>query len=263
MKYMMSCRQSLVDLEKADEIRIDYKDKNRIYDLIKEDQVINKNIYIYVQRNQEVDWNFLSSFKETFNITLAVEEIQTLAAGLSHGFRAFWSFPIYTYGELRWLISIGVSEVLLGAPLYFDLPQVKQVCGDNVEIRLIANDCANGDIFFEHPECGTYIRPEDVEAYSQYVSHLEFKTNTLTVEKALIGIYKSGKWPGNLNLIINNLNYNIDNRSFNVDFANRRIKCRQRCLRDDSCHLCSSLFTTYTAINKNKDWLAKQLNIDL
>ncbi len=244
-------------MAKADEIKFDYKDKNRIYDLIEENEIINSHIYIYVPKEEEIDWNFFNSLKESFNFTFIVENIDTITAVREQNYRVFWAFPIYTYVELRGLITMGVSEVLLDAPLYFDLPQVKEVCGD-VEIRLIANQCMNSNIPQQFPERGTYIRPEDIKIYEKYVSHIEFKTDSLTKEKTLIEIYKSGVWNGNLNLLLNDLHFNIDNRLFDVDFANRRIKCRHRCYRDDSCHLCSSQFMTYEAIRKNKDWLEQQ-----
>ena len=47
MKYMISGRHSLVELEKTDEIRLDYKDKARLADFISEDKKLDKDIYIY------------------------------------------------------------------------------------------------------------------------------------------------------------------------------------------------------------------------
>ena len=128
-----------------------------------------------------------------------------------------------------------MSQILLDAPLYFNLPKVKKLCGENVEIRLCANKCLNNHLPHEHGICGTYIRPEDIDEYAKYVDHIEFNTETLSQELTLINIYQNKKeWPGNLNLLLNNLHANVDNRGldflFNARdddkyFAHKRISC--------------------------------------
>ena len=129
---------------------------------------------------------------------------------------------------------MGVSQVLLDAPLYFDLPKVKSICGD-VEIRLIVNKCYNSYLPHENGICGTYIRPEDVEVYSAYVDHFEFDENlSLKQEHTIYNIYtKNRAWLGNLNILLTNFNVDVDNRGFELvadendkkAFAHRRIAC--------------------------------------
>ena len=142
-----------------------------------------------------------------------------------YGYKAFWSYPVTSYWELRGLLDLGVCQVLLAAPLYFDLPQVKKACGE-VEIRLVVNKCVNGYMKRKNGICGTYVRPEDVELYSEYVDHMEFDTDgNLQKEMALLRVYKEGHWPGNLNILLTYLGENVDNRGFDEDFAKNRLDC--------------------------------------
>ena len=90
---------------------------------------------------------------------------------------------------------------------------------------------------------GFYIRPEDVEAYEKYISTIEFAIDDLSKEGTLLHVYKDNKeWPGNLNLLLTNLNFNIDNRSIPDNFAEVRMNCQQRCMRNKNCHFCDSAF---------------------
>lgn len=268
MKYMMSCRQPLVQLAKADEIKVDYKDRERIYDMIdtitSEDSKIDAPLYIYIPKNQLVDWDELERFSKTYKITIGVEDAFMIPEVKDKGYRVFWSYPATTFYEVNGLVALGVHEILLDAPLYFNLPKVAKLCEGMVEIRLVANKCFNNYMPRENGICGTYIRPEDVEFYEQYVSHLEFDTDTLTKELRLIDIYKKGVWPGNLNLLLTNLKVNVDNRGFNEEgFAARRSECGQRCQETGTCHFCPTLFNFINTIDKNKDYLTETYGLNI
>lgn len=60
---------------------------------------------------------------------------------------------------------------------------------------------------------GTWIRPEDIEVYGQYINTFEFISTALSEEAALLEIYQRGNWPGNLDLLLTNLNVQVDNRA--------------------------------------------------
>lgn len=259
MKYMMSIRQPLVKLHEADEIKVDYKDRERLYDLMADEPLITADIYIYIPRDQLIDWDELNRFKEAFTnseIKLGFEDAYSIVDGKNYGYKCFWSYPATTFYEVRGLIALGVHEILLDAPLFFNLEKVKALCENIVELRIVANKCFNNYMPRETGVCGTYVRPEDVETYSQYIDHIEFITDTLKKELTLIDIYKNKKkWPGNLNLLLTNLKVNVDNRGFDEDFAKRRMNCGQVCQIDNRCHYCSSQFLLINTIDKNKDYL--------
>lgn len=267
MKYMMSIRQPLVTLHQADEIRVDYKDRERLYDLMAEEPPIEGNLYIYIPKDQVIDWDELNKFRQAFTkstITLGFEDAYSIIEGKNHEYRSFWSYPATTFYEARGLIALGVHELLIDAPLYFSLPKVKALCEGAVELRIVANKCFNNYMPRENGICGTYLRPEDVDVYSEYIDHIEFVTDSLKKELTLIDIYKNKKrWPGNLNLLLTNLKVNIDNRGFDENFAKRRIECGQVCQMDGRCHYCPTQFTMINTIDKNKEYLTETYGFEL
>ena len=151
------------------------------------------------------------------------------------GYKVFWLYPASSYWELNGLLELGVNQVLLDAPLFFELPKVKNLCNE-VEIRLVVNKCYNNYIPHKNGVYGTFVRPEDIEEYSKFVDHFEFDSNdSLKKERALYKIYtKDKQWPGNLNILLTNFGVDVDNRGFEVIpyenddkkfFAHRRMSC--------------------------------------
>ena len=264
MKFMISSRHPLGVLKNASEIRVNYSDIERIRDLVTEDWTCTADINIYIPRDQEIDWAELDTYKNLLKLIIAAEDASLIVEAKNKGYRAFWAFPASSYWELRGLLDLGVDEVLLDAPLYFDIPKVKNLCGD-VEIRLQVNKCMNGYMKRKNGICGTYVRPEDVSIYEQYVDHMEFDAdNSLEKEYTLLKVYQEQKnWPGNLNLLLTYLGVNVDNRGFDIipneleldhNFARRRIRCGQRCQSDPyRCHFCEETFKFINTLDADND----------
>ena len=268
---MISCRHPISELQKASEIRVDYKDLAILSYLVTDEWTCTADIVIYIPSNQMVEWERIDTYKETLNIIIAAENTDIMVEAQSHGYHSFWSYPVSSFWELNSLLSMGVSQVLLDAPLYFDLYKVKTICGDDVEIRLCANACMNTHLPHEDGICGPYIRPEDIDAYADYVDHIEFETVVLSQELTLVNIYQNKKeWPGNLNILLNRLHANIDNRGldnlFNDDgddkfFAHRRMNCGQVCQENPNrCHFCTNAFSLVNTIRNNQETLQAQLD---
>jgi hypothetical protein len=169
-----------------------------------------------------------------------------------HGLRFYWPYPITSYYELRGIIALEPSYLLLGVPLCFDLKTVKSIT--DIPLRLIANTSYDPYIPRKDGICGQWIRPEDVPAYEEYVAALEFVDANLTKEATLLHVYKeNGSWPGNLNLLFDNFNFNVDNRAIPEDLGERRMNCRQRCMRDGTCHRCISALQFADLIRKRHE----------
>lgn len=226
---------------------IDYIDINVLYDLI--ELYPNKKFVIRIPRGEEIIWDELMVFNTKCNLTLAIEDLHIAKQCKHDRFKFFWAYPITSYYELQGVLKLGVSEVLLGAPLYFDLT-LKDL--KDVKVRLIANLCYDDYIPRENGIYGTYVRPDDVKAYEPYVDTLEFRTDGLTQEATLLEIYKRGEWKGNLNLVLTNLNCDVDNRAIPDEFADARIQCRQSCMRTGGCHFCETAIKFSKTLSKNK-----------
>jgi hypothetical protein len=121
------------------------------------------------------------------------------------------------------------------------LPTVAPICGE-VQIRAVANisyEVLWGD---DDGVCGTWIRPEDVEVYENYISVIEFEDCDNRKEQALYRIYaEQHEWPGDVKMLISNVNAEGVNRMIPPSFAEKRIKCKQRCQSTGSCHICHLL----------------------
>lgn len=267
---MISCCHPVSELKNADEIRVDYNDLAILSHLVTEDWVCSADIVIYIPTNQMIDWAKIKLYQDSLNITIAPSDTRIIREAQSEGFPAFWSYPVTSFWELRSLLDLEVTQVLIDAPLYFSLPKVEQACGEDVELRLCANQCMNMHLPHKNGICGTYIRPEDIDEYAQYVDHIEFVADTLSQELTLVKIYKEKKeWPGNLNILLKDLHANADNRGFdalfnNRDddkyFARRRITCGQVCQENPNrCHFCVNAFNLVNNIRTHQKELMEQL----
>lgn len=253
MKYCVSGRQPRDILKKADEIRLNYKDKEGMYNFIED--FPNKKYIITIPKDDSViDWQELQMFSTKVDLTLALENVRMAKICKELKLKFYWAYPITSFYELRGLVFLGVCELLLGAPLYFDLAEVKRY---NLPIRLVANLCFDGYIPRPNGVCGTYVRPEDVPAYEPFVNTLEFETDDIKKEAVLLKVYQEDKhWPGNLNLLLTNLGEHVDNRGIPEQFGAARTQCRQNCQRNGSCKLCFNAIQLSQTANKAKaDWI--------
>lgn len=87
-----------------------------------------------------------------------------------------------------------------------------------------------------------FIRPEDIELYSLYISTFEFDLNYSVLDclNTIYTIYAiKQNWSGKLNEIIIGYKDDDDNRFLYPAFGTRRLNCKWKCLSDDSCHSCN------------------------
>lgn len=249
MKYCVSGRQQRITLSKADEIKMLYKDRERLIDYISD---FSDKIFVVQipKEEQEIDWTLLSMFKEkTKEFYLAIQNLNLVNGIFEKGFKFYWDYPIFTWYELEGIAALNPSYLYLGPPLSFSLEKVKSKY--NIPIRLCANLAYDAYIPRENGIYGSWIRPEDIEEYSKWVETIEFVTDDLGKEATLLQVYKENKvWPGNLNLLITNLNYNIDNRAIPEEIGEIRANCGQRCKQGERCNFCGTAFNFATSIRR-------------
>lgn len=250
MKYCLSGRQSMSVLKRADEIRVRYEDKDRILDYI--ESLPTKTIILDIPREiEEINWNLLKMYAEKISFMVCLYDLKWVNECRDCGIPFFWGYPITSYYELEGILALNPCYIFLGAPLCFDLPTVKARAA--CPIRLCPNLAYDAYIPRKNGICGSWIRPEDVDLYAEYVDTLEFEVNELQREQVLFHVYKDNKeWPGNLNLLITNLNCNVDNRMIPKDLGTRRISCKQHCMHG-TCHFCETAMLFAVAVDKATD----------
>ena len=251
MKYSASGRQPISVLRPVEEIKLEYSDRKRIYDFYVEFEEEPKEYVVRVPNDvEDLDWEEIQKMNQLCNgkFTLAVADLNGQAKKCKElGIKWYWAYPVSTYYELDGVVAMEPEYVLLAGSLYFDLPQVRK---KGIPIRLVANMCYEDYIPRENGVRGTYVRPEDVPVYDKYVDVLEF-IGDLNKEKALLGIYKEGKWPGNLDILLTNFGVFVDNRGIPEQFGEARVQCRQSCMRESHCRLCETIINFVNVVDKN------------
>ena len=237
MKYCLSSRNQSGYLTKADEIKVEYRDRKEIPDLFEKypEATIILQCFFY-EEDLEWDniklWNNLSQGK----FMLALGNIDDAQECKKLGIPFYYGFPIKTFYELHALARLGVSYVRLAEPIFFEMDKVKNI---GIPVRAVANVAYNDGLPREDGVCGTWIRPEDVPTYEPYVSVIEFEDCDPRKERALYRLYaEKNHWPGDLGMIISNFNHLGVNRMILPEVAEKRLNCGHRCQEGAACRIC-------------------------
>lgn len=242
MKYSMSSRQSAEYLAKADEIKIQWRDRRIIPELCEKYPGITLNLTRHYQDQEAIDWQELNTYRILSRDTLIIgfsvpEEMKTAQ---KDGHTCYFLAPVRTFQELSDYRRAGVCRVQLDAPLFFRMDRVKEF---GIPVYAVANVANSASIFErENGVAGTWIRPEDVQTYEPYIEVIEFWGNQ-SQEQALYRIYaEKHEWSGELGMLVKDLNYICTNRMVPPTLANARLTCGQKCQENDRCHLCYRTF---------------------
>lgn len=254
MKYCLSSRQEKSYLEQADEIIVNYRDRNIIYDFVED--YPNKPIILRVPK-EEVDFEEIKTFASKTKIICCLENIYMSIECQDAGIDFFYAYPVTSYFELQGLKELGVCQAYIGIPLFFDLPNVKKI---GVPLRAVPNVAYEPYIPRENGICGQWIRPEDVEVYEEYIDTFEFRFDELSQERALFRIYaQQHRWPGEISDIIRNFNAEGLNRLVYDEIGKIRLSCKQKCQSGHPCTLCErsikfgDVVRRYAELKKEKD----------
>lgn len=243
MKFCSRFNRNDSTYEKMDEVII-------IYDL--NDTNFKRNAATYMEKhpNQmvvfdcssiayddfgfEFDYKFFNAVKEKYNcdFKVMIPYFCDISGLRQNGVKFFFNGVVTSFEGLYQYMTKGPSDIYIANGICFELPAVKEIAKlNNITLRYI----------IDHPERmensikGFFIRPEDIDLYSQYIDVFEFQTERVSV---LYDVYANKKeWFGKLNEILA-LESEIDNRCIVDYFAERRIDCGRRCLRLKPCNIC-------------------------
>ena len=240
MKYCINARQPISVIKKADEVNLEWKDREYLPQLIIDAPGIKVNLE--VPENTHASYKTIQNFiQEGANISLQLENLMNKKECQEYGIPFFLKQPFYDFWSINNAIINGVSELKIAGSLFFDLEAISNF---DIPIRLVANLAVpNTNFIGDDGIKGTYIRPEDIQYYEKYVKIIEFWSETLKEEETLLKIYKEEQnWPGNLNKIIHNLKISVDNRGLPEEFGQIRMTCKHRCMRNHTCKFCDTAF---------------------
>lgn len=234
MNYSVSAGSGIKCLKQADEIKIPYNKISEIKNYI--DSYPDIAFVITIDdRSDEVNYKLLNELNNTINLTI---ELITLTKALDYtkqNLKWFWKYPIQTFYDLEGLIQLGASQVLIDAPLFFDLKKIKEY---NIKVRLIVNQCYQNYIPRANGIHGCWILPQHMYLYEDYIYMIEFTSiNTIQLNK-LLDVYKNQKqWIEDCNVLFKYFNYHILGSAVSEDLTKIRLNCGQRCTRG-KCDVC-------------------------
>lgn len=242
MKFSLHERESSAAyLKKADEIIIEYRDRRAIPDFAKKYPAAQLVLEVLPETPWEIDEmkEYFILAKEKLTLCLPdikdprIEELKEI------GIPFFWGYTITTFWELAAAVKTGVSQARIGAPICFKCDGLKKY---KVIKRICANVAHEGYLFNVDGIIGSWIRPEDVEAYEKVFDIIEFSDCPGSKEEALFRIYAEQKnWPGRVDMLISNIETEAYNRMIPPEFAAARMNCGQRCVAGSPCRICYRL----------------------
>jgi len=243
MKFCLRSRQTKEYLLKADEIKVEYRDRKSIPDLA--EWYPNATIILEIPPQTEWDTEEIRQYKfiTKNRLIVAIAHLQDKGIPFLKEMEIpfYWRYEITTPYELNAIKNLGVCYVVLGAPLFFMQDVVAAV---GIPGRIQPNISYWDNLPHENGTVGTWIRPEDLSLYENSIQAVEFFVDDNHKEQALYRIYaEQHKWPGPLDLIIENLGVSPTNRMLPQEITLHRLNCGQRCEAGKPCRLCYRYFS--------------------
>lgn len=242
MKVCLSGRQDRNFLKKADEIKLEYRDRRIIPDYTRDYPGVPIIVELVNVADEEIDWKLLQEYDFLSNgkIYICVSTLdQAKKAGI-HSLKFYSGYPIESDFELQGWINVGASYARLGMPLFFELERLQIQYGDKIKFRTTPNICYTNNLLYENGVCGQWIRPEDIPLYSQYIEVIEFEEPDRKREQKLYELYmEKGEWFGPMKFLFTNFGHKDSvNRMILPEVARARINCGQKCMKGSNCRIC-------------------------
>ena len=248
IKYTRPGLKDMEILKEAEQIKIEFDPKDETLEEFI-DRYADKHIYIQIVdgiffKTLE-DMNRIKALKEKKNWSLIVnfDDVPGAKVELLKEICNQYIFAdmVDEWEDLQELFSYGVSEVYITNSLGFDLERLKRECGKrDVKIRAIANVAQCRNVAVTPPIKRFFIRPEDVEVYSDYIHSIEFDGDQ-TVQEVCWKAYSRGYWWGDLSEIIMGLGKELDDRRLPDNYGPLRSICGQRCITGGGCQVCRAI----------------------
>ena len=239
MKYCLRSRLAPRYLAQADEIKVDYRDRRGIPDI--SHTYPDKTIILF-PGNEDYDWEEIQRYNLLCksNFILNVASIANAYKAKELGLRFMINMEATSYWDLEGLENLGAEYAYVGIPLFFDLEHTLDF---DIKLRAIPTVAHNHMLPHKDGICGKWIRPEDVEAYEDYIQVLEFEPCAIEREQTLFKIYSQSKeWRTRLDVLVEDLGSNAVNRLIMPELIETRLSCRQRCKSGGRCHMCYTAF---------------------
>lgn len=168
------------------------------------------------------------------------EELDMLLAEYPNS-KFYFDIKVNDWDRVIGFIEYGVSDIFIVEGLGFELDKIAAIAHPKgIQIRVYPNVAQttwrNLDDLRKF-----WIRPDDIDFYSQYVDVCEFYGMNEKID-VIYNIYKKDKkWFGNLGEIIAGIEQPLDSRYVVPRFARKRVRCGRECMKGGNCQMCDRI----------------------
>lgn len=251
------------DYSNVDEIIFPYAANKTLLDLLLEEKFENKRKIIHINELDESSVKYMIAIKKEFpNLDFTInfqsyKDSNLLVMLKENNIQYFSTVYINNWDLYYEQLDLGVSDVYIVESLGFELDNVRNIANKyNVNIRTFPN-VAQSEYKKLDGIYKFFIRPEDVNFYSQYIDVFEFYGDRNS-QLHLVDIYKKEKWLGKLNEIIIDLNSDLDSRFLLPEFAAYRATCGKKCLKNKTCNICKRTEQLAKTLEKENIMIIKE-----
>lgn len=257
MKYCVSLYRNHPLQDTIDEMIIKYNAKDKtMFEFI--EQHINQTIIFLITdiksfietgeiakfiafketRPDLTNWKFEISYPEITSTEGCKLQQDFERAGIPY----FSGYFIHDWAHFSRYVNSAVTDLYITEALGFELEDVaRQAHEKGKKVRVFPNVAQSADIKAINGVKSFFIRPEDVAVYEPYIDVLELWGDE-TKQPIYYDIYaKDKKWYGQLKEIIYGFHSEIDSRRILPIFAERRVNCGMRCLKNNKCKMCDNI----------------------
>lgn len=252
MKYCLNYKRGSKYLDKAEEININFHEKlSHLLQFLKEHSEQRINLCIY-DHNLSLFGTQLKELKEIIDkedypnnlwikLPKVSEETLKMFAVVKEKIKlpCFFDEHASDWETFTGLINLEVSDIYVTEALLFEVNLAADIAHrSGIQLRTFPNVCQKKALTLDGLK-SAFIRPEDMEFYSQYIDVCEFFFGKQDTEEVYYRIYAiQKKWIGTLDEIIIGFTDAIDNKFIIPIFAERRVRCGQKCLKGKKCEIC-------------------------
>lgn len=171
--------------------------------------------------------------------------------------RYMYHYPVNLWELVQVLINYQVSDILIGAPLTFQMDNVKSFIKDlyDIKVRVCPHMGSLKHLLKTQDGIeGFWILPQHLYLYEEFVDVIDILDANVLRESTLIDVYSKQDYDLSLSLLVENIKSNLNANLVDEEIAKIRMNCGQKCMIHKSlCHSCDIRIRT-------KEKLFKQLN---
>lgn len=260
MKSCIEWRKSFPYLDQIDQYNIDFRNKPEELINFLNQYATEKRVNMVLTKPSQNDIQLIIELHKLnkYNIVVCLEPDMYFIDMLKENKVPFYlPLHINSWDLLQYVIDLGVSDVFITDQLGFDLKRVSKITKEKgIQIRCYANITQVGQPYENNDGLkGFYIRPDDVDIYSEFVDVIEFY-KSVDIQKTLYEVYFIAKeWDGPLREIIKGLKNQVnDYYILTNEFGKRRVHCRKKCIKGEKCQLCEREVELANAIENNEEY---------